>query len=115
MAHTSQDRNNSFGKCYYDSDYLNHNTSMFENIGIQDPILEIVQINDDDKLRLPFQPRAGVTTATRKTTTRLIAEHSPSSNSRNLLVSKLNLDSERSLWCSFLKKSMQSKGVFKER
>jgi hypothetical protein len=36
-------RNNNFGQSYYDSNYLNNVTSMFDNIGIQDPIPEIVE------------------------------------------------------------------------
>jgi hypothetical protein len=39
MCYTIHDWNNMFVKCYYDSNYLNHFTSMFD---IKDPILEIV-------------------------------------------------------------------------
>jgi hypothetical protein len=42
MCHTSDDRKNMFGKCYYDSNYFNHITSMFDKIGIQNLIIEIV-------------------------------------------------------------------------
>jgi hypothetical protein len=49
---------------------------------------------------------------TRTTTTRLIAEQSPNLNSRKRtrLALKPKLDPERSLWPSFLKKLMHSKG-----
>jgi hypothetical protein len=49
---------------------------------------------------------------TRTTTTQLIAEQLPNLNSRKItrLALKPNMDTERSLWLSFSKKSIHSKG-----
>jgi hypothetical protein len=57
-------------------------------------------------------PTCGVTIVTRTTTTRLIAEQLPNLNSRKRtkLALKPKLDPKRSLWPSFLKKLMHSKG-----
>jgi hypothetical protein len=57
-------------------------------------------------------PTCGVTIVTRTTTTRLIAEQLPNSNSRKRLTLKPKPDPERSLWSSLLfsKKFMHLKG-----
>jgi hypothetical protein len=70
-------------------------------------------------LRILRHPTCGVTIVTRTTTTRLIAEQSPNSNSRRRLDLKPKLDTERSLWPSFflseeinaLKRQVQLKPV----
>jgi hypothetical protein len=49
-------------------------------------------------LRIIRGPTCGVTIVTKTTTTRLIAEQFPNSNSRKRLTLKPKLDPERSLW-----------------
>jgi hypothetical protein len=42
MLPTFHNENNNSGKSYIDSNYLNNVTPIFDKIGIQDPIVEIV-------------------------------------------------------------------------
>jgi hypothetical protein len=55
-------------------------------------------------------PTCGVTIVTKTTTTRLIAKQLPNLNSRKRLALKPKFNPERSLWPSFSKKSIHSKG-----
>jgi hypothetical protein len=70
-------------------------------------MLPVVRV---DLLRMLKLPICIVTIVTRVTTIRLIAEPLPDSKSRKRLALKPNLDSERIICPSFLKKLIHSKG-----